>query len=71
MYHYSSVTSKIHAVFRFPDLYWFFPDSDFDFASSLSLPRIKNGEHNSESASTIDRVITPLSPSLPLYAHQP
>jgi len=28
---------------------------------NAELPSIKNGEHNSESASTIDRVITPLS----------
>jgi len=27
---------------------------------NVELPPFKNGEHNSESASTIDRVITPL-----------
>jgi len=27
---------------------------------NAELPPFKNGEHNSESASTIDRVITPL-----------
>ena len=29
-------------------------------AMNAELPLFKNGEHNSESASTIDRVITPL-----------
>jgi len=36
---------------------------------NVKLPPFKNGEHNSESASTIDRVITPLILKTRIYTY--